>query len=135
VPCSARPWLAAWEMAVNRHGPHGARGQGVLLLSDNGCQPTAVAFMAAGTTLGIQPTCTSDNNPKGHADLARLLRTRTEECRWLQEWPSPSDLISAFERWMAYDHNHDLHSALGDKTPRPFELDYQHSHGTPFVAA
>jgi transposase InsO family protein len=43
--------------------------------------------------------------------------------------------MRAFETWIAYYNNHYLRSALGYKTPRQFELDYQHSHGTPFVAA
>jgi transposase len=75
-----------------------------------------------------------------HADKAFEVHQQSqketrEECLWLQEWTSPDDLIRAFESWMAYYNNHYLHSALGDKTPRQFELDYQHSHGTPFVAA
>jgi putative transposase len=135
APCTARQWLAALDMAVNRQFPHGARGQGVFLMSDNGCQPTAVAFMEACTTLGIQQTFTSYNNPKGNADTERMMRTLKEECLWLQEWTSPYDMMRAFESWIAYYNNHYLHSALGYKTPRQFELDYQHSHCTPFVAA
>jgi len=135
VPCTARQWLAALGMAGNRQCLDGARAQGVFLLSANGCQPTAVACIEACTTLGIQHTFTSDNNSQDKADTERMMRTLKEAGLWLQEWTRPYDLMSAFETWMAYDNNHDLHSALGDKTPRPFELDYQHSHCTPFVAA
>jgi putative transposase len=76
-------------MAVNGQFPDGARGQGVSLMSDNGCQPTAQAFMAACRTLGIQQAFTSDNNPKGNADTERVMRTLKEECLWLQEWATP----------------------------------------------
>jgi hypothetical protein len=58
-------------------------------MSDNGCQPTALAFMKACSTLGIQPAFTSDNNAKGNAVTERVMRTLTEECLWLSEWSSP----------------------------------------------
>jgi putative transposase len=135
MPCTARQWLAALDMAVNRQFPDGARGQGLGLMSDNGCQPTAVAFMTACTTLGIHQTFTSYNNPKGNADTERMMRTLKEECLWLQEWTSLLALVKAFEAWIAYYNNQYLHSALGYKTPRQFELAYHNSHSTPFVAA
>jgi putative transposase len=61
----------------------------LFLGSDNGCQPTSVAFMRACSTLGIHQAFTSDNNPKGNADTERVMRTLKEECLWLQEWTSP----------------------------------------------
>jgi putative transposase len=79
-------WLAALEMAVNQQFPTGVRGQGLALMSDNGCQPTATAFMRACGLLGIQQALTSDNNPKGNADTERVMRTLKEECLWRQEW-------------------------------------------------
>jgi putative transposase len=123
------------DMAVNGQFPDSARDQGISLMSDNGCQPTSVAFMQACSTLGISQTFTSYNNPKGNADTERMTRTLKEECLWLQEWSSPFELLRAFEAWIVYDNNHYLHSSLGDRTPRQFELAYQHSHGSPFAAA
>ena len=134
-PCTARHWLTALDMVVNRHFADGARGQDLGLMRDNGCQPTAVAVMKACTTLGIHPTFTSYHNPTGKADTERMMRTLTEEGLWLQEWTSPVDLVRAFEAWVAYSNTHYLHSALGYKTPRQFELAYQNSHSTPCVAA
>jgi hypothetical protein len=104
-------------------------------MSDHGCQPPAVAFMKACTTLGLHHTFTRDNKPKGHADTERRRRTRKEEGLWLQEWTSPFALVKAFAAWIADDNDQYLPSALGDKTPRQFELAYYHSHSTPFVAA
>jgi transposase InsO family protein len=135
MSCPAQQWLVALDMAVNRQFPDGARGQGVCLMSDNGCQPTAVAFMQAGNTLGIQHTFTSDNNPKGNADTERMMRTLTEECLWRQEWTCPCALVKACERWITDDNEHYLHSALGDKPPRQFEREYCNRHSTLFVAA
>jgi hypothetical protein len=43
-PCTARPWLTALALAVNRQCPAGARGQGVGVLRDHGSQPTSLAF-------------------------------------------------------------------------------------------
>jgi putative transposase len=67
VPCPARHGLAALDMAVSRQVPEGARDQGLSLMSDHGGQPTALAFMKACSTLGIQQAFTSSNNPKGNA--------------------------------------------------------------------
>jgi putative transposase len=86
---TAQHWLEALDMAVNQQFPQGARGQGVSLMSDNGCQPTSTTFMPACATLEIHQTFTRDNNPKGHADTERFRRTLKEECVWLQEWTGP----------------------------------------------
>jgi putative transposase len=134
-PCTAQHWLLALDMAVNGQLPDGARGQGVSLMSDNGGQPTAQAFMAACRTLGIQQAFTSYNNPKGNADTERVMRTLKEECLWLQEWASPFELGRALAAWIDTYNNHYLHSALGYRTPRKVEMDYHNRHSTPFVAA
>jgi putative transposase len=112
TPCTARHWLAALDMAVTRQFPAGARDQGLSLMSDNGCQPTALAFMQAGSTWGIQQAFTSDHNPKGNADTERVMRTLKEECLWLSEWTSPFALMRALERWIAHDNEHYLHASL-----------------------
>jgi putative transposase len=132
---TARHWLAALDMAVNRQFPHGVRGKGLSLMSDNGCQPTSVAFMQACSTLGIHQTFTSYNNPKGNADTERMMRTLKEECLWLHEWTCPFTLASALETWIEDYNTHYLHSALGYKPPRQFEREYHISHGSQFVAA
>ncbi len=59
--------------------PGGCPGQGLSLMSDNGCQPTSVAFMNTCAPLGITQAFTSDHNPKGNADTERLMRTLKEE--------------------------------------------------------
>jgi transposase InsO family protein len=132
---TAQQWLAALDMAVNRQFPDGVRGKGLSLMSDNGCQPSSVAFIQACSTLGIHQTFTSYNNPKGNADTERMMRALTEECLCLQEWTCPFTLASALETGIEDDKAHYLHSALGDKPPRQFERAYHLSHGTQFVAA
>jgi putative transposase len=135
TPCTARPWLTALDMAVQGQFPDGARGQDVSLMRDNGCQPTSKAFMEACRLLGIQQACTRDNNPKGHADTERVMRTVKEECLWLQEWTCPFALVSALDSWITDYNEHYLHSSRGDKPPRQFEKEYYSSHSPPFVAA
>jgi putative transposase len=132
---TAQHWLSALNMAVNRQFPDGVRGQGLSLMSDNGCQPTAIAFMEACSTLGVTQAFTSYNNPTGNADTERVMRTLKEECLWLNEWTSPFELSRALEAWITDYNEHYLHSSLGYRTPRQFELEYQRSHSSPFVAA
>ena len=133
--CTAQHWLQAIDMAVNRQFPQGVRGQGLSLLSDHGCQPTAAAFMQACSLLGIEQVFTSDHNPKGNADTERMMRTLKKECLWLHEWTCPLTVVSALESWIAGYNEHYLHSALGYKSPRQFEREYHSRHSPPFVAA
>ena len=128
-------WLAALDMAVQRQCPHGSRDHGLHLMSDNGCQPTAVAFMKAAATLGITQAFTSYNNPKGNADTERLMRTLKEELLWLREWTSPLELEQAIGAWIEWYNTRYLHSALGYRTPCEVEQHYLLSHSTQFVAA
>jgi putative transposase len=62
-------------MAVNRQFPEGARGTGVAVMRDHGCQPTSLAFMEACPSLEVHQASTSDNPPKGNADTERFMRT------------------------------------------------------------
>ena len=135
LQCKSLDWLTALNMAVNGQFPDGARGRGLSRRSDNGCQPTSLAFMRACATLEGHQAFTRDNNPKGNVDTERVIRTLKEECLWLQEWTCPFALVSALETWIDDDNKHYLHSALGYKTPRQFEREYHTSHSTPFVAA
>jgi putative transposase len=80
IRCTAQHWLSALEMALNRQFPEGVQGQALSPMSDNGCQPTSVAYMKACSTLGVYQAFTSDNNPKGNADTERFMRTLKEEC-------------------------------------------------------
>ena len=91
--------------------------------------------MKACSALGVRQAFTSDNNPQGKADTERVMRTLTEECLWLKEWTRPFELSRALDGWIADYHAHDRHSALGYKTPEPFERDDHNSHSPPFVAA
>ena len=104
-------------------------------MRDHGWQPTSKTFREACRIVGIPQAVTSDHNPKGHTDTARVMRTVNEACRWRQEWTCPFALVSTLDRWITYDHEHDLHSTLGYKPPRQYAKEDYSSHSTPFVAA
>ncbi len=125
---TSRDWLAALERACDRQFPvTGIRGQGVALMSDNGCQPTSLAFMRACRTLGIKQAFTSYGNPKGNADTERSIRTLKEELLWLREWKDEHEVAEAIDQWMPRFNEQYLHSALGYKSPNAFEN--QHGAG------
>lgn len=128
-------WLLALEQAVQRQFPEGVQGQGLSLMSDNGCQPTSLTFMKACAALGITQAFTSYNNPKGNADTERLMRTLKEELLWLREWTSPLELEQALAAWIEWYNTRYLHSALGYRTPCQVEQQHLVSHSTQFVAA
>ncbi len=135
LQANTQHWLAALDRAVQRQFPHGSRDHGLHLMSDNGCQPTSVAFMKASATLGITQAFTSYNNPKGNADTERLMRTLKEELLWLREWTSPLELEQAFPAWIEWYNTRYLHSALGYRTPCQTEQQQLTSHSTQFVGA
>jgi transposase InsO family protein len=73
TPCTARYWLTALDMAVNRQFPDGARGQSLGLMSDNRSQPTSKAFMQACARLGIHQPQSSVRSRLTHGEHYRKL--------------------------------------------------------------
>lgn len=114
----SREWLYALDSALQTHFPEGVRGQGLSLMSDNGCQPTGTTFTRECATLGISQAFTSYNNPKGNADTERTMRTLKEELLWLQEWRSLEHLGQELSAWIEKFNTGYLHSALGWNTPQ-----------------
>jgi putative transposase len=51
------------------------RGQGLKLISDNGCQPNSGSFLKLTAILDIEQIFISYNNPKGNAETERFMRT------------------------------------------------------------
>jgi putative transposase len=115
-------WEAALAMGVHAEFPHGVRGAGLKLVSDNGSQPTATGFIAAMSVLGIKPVFTSYDHPKGNAETERLMRTIKEELLWLREFTSLEEARMAIPHWITVEYNErDVHSSLGYKSPLEFE--------------
>lgn len=118
-------WLEALEVGVQCQLPQGARGQGVKLVSDNGCQPTSTGFMKACHYLGIEQIFTSYNNPKGNAETERMMRTLKEELLWLREWESINEAQRALDQWIHSYNESYLHSAHGYRSPKWAEENYK----------
>ena len=118
-------WLKALNMGLNRQFPDGVRGHALNLMSDNGCQPTSLAFIRDCKTLGVKQAFTSYNNPKGNADTERFMRTLKEELVWINEWRSPTQFFQALDAWIGYYNSSYLHSALGYQSPNYFEAKQQ----------
>ena len=115
-------WLEALSGAVNEQFPEGIReSEGLKLVSDNGCQPTSVSFMAACRALDVKQIFTSYNNPKGNADTERVIRTLKEDLIWPREWNSYQQLENALKRWVK-NYNEDFpHSSIDYLTPAQYE--------------
>lgn len=118
-------WLAPLSSAINIQFPNGRDGAPQLLLvSDNGCQPTSTSFMAACRALDLCQVFTTFNNPKGNADTERISRTLKEDLIWHRDWFIFQQLHAALARWFR-DYNHDFpHSSLRHLTPAQYETNH-----------
>jgi len=114
-------WQQALEEAVLQEFPQGVRGQGLKLVSDNGCQPTSRSFMKMTAILEIEQIFTSFNNPKGNAETERFMRTLKEELLWLEEFASLDEACEKVSAWLNFYNTSYLHSALGYKSPVEYE--------------
>jgi transposase InsO family protein len=119
-------WQRALDMGLNHEFPNGVRGQGLKLVSDNGSQPTSVAFMRTAAALDIQQVFTSYNNPKGNADTERMIQTIKQELIWVNDFASLEEARAKFDHWVTVDYNRlYLHSRLGLRSPEEFEAQYE----------
>jgi len=122
----AAEWKQVLEQAVTTEFPDGVRGNGLSLISDNGTQPTAIAFMKTTATLGINQIFTTYDNPKGNADTERMMRTIKEEVVWLREFQSLTEAQEVIGRWIRVDYNQQyVHSALGYRSPVVFQQQFE----------
>jgi len=115
-------WKSALEMAIEREFPDGVKGKGLMLISDNGSQPTSRSFIRDMATLGIKQIFTSYDNPKGNADTERMMRTIKEEVVWINEFESFEEAKDKIGGWIEEDYNKwYVHSGLGYRSPEEFE--------------
>ena len=123
--CRTQEWRQALEDAVLQEFPHGVRGQGLKLVSDNGCQPTSRSFLKVTAILDIEQIFTSYNNPKGNAETERFMRTLKEELLWLEEFDGLEEAREKLSAWIDFYNKDYLHSALGYKSPEEYERLFQ----------
>ena len=105
-------WLVALNRAVIQQFPGGVEGQSLNLMADNGCQPTALAFMRACAAMGVRQAFTSYNNPKGNADTKRFLRTLKKTAGLVHSCSQTSSSFSVLKT--------DLVTTLPAATTAPF---------------
>jgi len=114
-------WKEALDRALCRKFPCGVRGQGLNLISDNGSQPTSVAFMTETAGLDINQIFCSYDNPRGNAETERVIRTIKEELLWLNEFGSFEEAEARIGAWIEEDYNRlYVHSVLGYLSPEEF---------------
>jgi len=121
----SRDWLEALDKGIKDQFPEGTRGMGLNLMSDNGTQPTSMAFMKACGLLGINQAFTSYSNPKGNADTERAMRTLKEELIHIREWSHEGELTCALGEWIKFYNEEYLHSSIGYKSPTAFEKEWE----------
>lgn len=119
-------WLEALNQAVNNQFPDGYRQneKPLMLVTDNGCQPTSAAFKKQSKEMGIKQIFTSFCNPKGNADTERVIRTIKEDLIWINEWSSFQHLKDAIAVWVQEYNNDYPHSSLAYQTPYEYERDF-----------
>lgn len=117
----SQEWLGALEEALLCEFPNGVRGEGLKLISDNGCQPTSRSFMSFTAEVGIEQIFTSYNNPKGNAETERFMRTMKEELLWLEEFDSVAEARAAIGEWLQEYNLEYPHSMLSYHSPLEYE--------------
>lgn len=121
-------WKEALDQALCEKFPWGVRDQGLNLVSDNGSQPTSVAFMRDTALLGINQIFCSYDNPKGNAETERVIRTIKEEVLWLNDFESFEEARATIGAWIGEDYNRlYVHSALGYRSPEEFRRQWVQS--------
>ena len=110
--------------ALNEGYKDGVRGKGVILVSDNGSQPTSRRFMQECKILGIQQIFTSYNNERGNANIERYLRTYKEEVVWSVEEMSYSELVVKTKKYEKFYNSRYPHSALKYRSLREVYEEY-----------
>lgn len=116
--CRVEEWLRALDRALNKGYPEGVREKGVILVSDNGSQPTSRKFLKECKILGIKQIFTSYNNPKGNANTERYFRTYKEEVAWVMDNPGYEELVEKTNKFERFYNEEYPHSALGYKSPK-----------------
>jgi len=117
-------WKRAMDMALNEEFPMGVRGSGLKLVSDNGCQPTSVAFTSEMSCLEIRQIFTAFSNPKGNAETERMMRTIKEEAVWINEFESFEEAKEVIGKWVEWYNGEYVHSSLGYVSPMEYEEEY-----------
>jgi transposase InsO family protein len=116
----AEQWITALNQAVENELVSGSREYNLMLISDNGSQPTSIKYENNCDTLGIKHITTSYSNPKGNADTERFFRTFKEEVVWVNMFDTVEDATISVESFLTFYNNDYPHSTLGNISPVDF---------------
>jgi putative transposase len=114
-------WMDALNQAVEKELTLGSRDYDLMLISDNGSQPTSIRYENFCNTLGINHITTSYSNPKGNADTERFFRTFKEEIIWTRDYNKYDEAKKSVEDFIKFYNNDYPHSTLGYISPVDFE--------------
>ncbi len=122
-------WLAAIDQAILQQFPNGYKnfenkGDELLLVSDNGCQPTSKYFKSEISKRDMKQIFTSFCNPKGNADTERVIRTIKEDLICIREWDSFQELKESLEIWIKKYNEEFPHMTLRYQTPCQYEKQF-----------
>jgi len=116
----AEQWIDSLNQAVEKELTLGSREYNLMLISDNGSQPTSIKYENFCNTLGINHITTSYSNPKGNADTERFFRTFKEEIIWTRDYDKYDEAKKSVEDFIEFYNNDYPHSALGYISPEDF---------------
>ena len=116
----AEQWIDSLNQAVEKELTLGSREYELMLISDNGSQPTSTKYENCCNTLGINHITTSYSNPKGNADTERFFRTFKEEIIWTRDYDKYDEAKKSVEDFIEFYNNDYPHSALGYISPEDF---------------
>ncbi len=116
--CRASEWTAAVRMALEARGlGDKASCEGLVLRSDNGCQPCSKEFRAYLSRAGIKAQYTGYDAPDDNAFVERVIRTIKEEEVWPNSYDTLGEAWSGLMEYFAYYNGSRIHASLGYRTP------------------
>jgi putative transposase len=118
--CRSGEALCALESAVLAHLPHGPRGLGLILTTDNGPQITSARYVEALNRLGIQRHRIAYNHLECNNYIERTRRSLKEEEVWINEYQTFDHAQQSIALWIE-EYNHDLPPrGLHGRTPHGY---------------
>lgn len=120
-------WMEALNQGVEKELTEGSRQYGLMLISDNGSQPTSIKYENFCNVLEIKHITTSYSNPKGNADTERFFRTFKEEIIWTRDFDKFDEARKSVEDFVEFYNNHYPHSTLGYISPVDFQKQSNYS--------
>ena len=114
-------WYDCLNEAVMEAFKEGKAVNGLVLGSDNGCQPTSKFFRNKCGILNIEIRYTGYKNPKENGSIERFFRTLKEEHLWLNNYKTIEDYNAGLNEFKEFYNRERIHSALNYKSPYEFK--------------